>query len=139
MSNLEIEEGQNESIDFSKIDKMANLQLGVIPAVAQHAETGEVLIIAYANRQAVENSLKSRLATFFSTSRNELWIKGNSSGDALIIDKVLVNCEQNSVLYLVRPEKGTACHTTRRSGERRVSCFYRELTPSGLKFLEGRE
>jgi phosphoribosyl-AMP cyclohydrolase len=112
----------------------------VLPVVVQHAESKEVLILAYANRQALEYSLKNKVASFWSTSRNELWIKGATSGDVLELVEVRVNCEQNSLLYLVRPKTGSVCHTKDSHGVARSSCYYRRLGADGsLEFLPGAE
>jgi phosphoribosyl-AMP cyclohydrolase len=96
-----LEEGNTLNIDFQKLKKVANCGEDIIPAVAQDAETGEVLIVGYANKLALDTAQKERMATFWSTSRNELWIKGKTSGDFLEIVEICVNCEQNSILYRV--------------------------------------
>ena len=77
------------------------------------------------------------MATFWSTSRNELWIKGKTSGDYLEIVEVRVNCEQNSVLYRVRPKGQGACHTKDKDGVARSGCYYRIIEKDGaLSFAE---
>ena len=111
MSDQELEEGQALRLDFKKLRKIASGQADVIPAVAQDAVTGEVLILGYANELALQTALREKKATFWSTSRNELWIKGLTSGDFLELLEVRVNCEQNSILYKVRPAGQGACHT----------------------------
>ena len=88
----ELEESCELMLDFKKLKKIASCLEDVIPAVAQCADTGEVLIIGYVNMLALETALKENMATFWSTSRNELWIKGKTSGDYLEIVDVLVNC-----------------------------------------------
>ena len=98
----EIEEGLNLALDFTKLKKIAQCKEDVIPAIAQCADTGEVLIVGYVNKLALETAVKEGMATFWSTSRNELWIKGKTSGDFLEIVDILVNCEQNSIVYKVR-------------------------------------
>ena len=98
----EIEEGLNLSLDFTKLKKVAACSEDVIPAIAQCADTGDVLIVGYVNKLALETAVKEGMATFWSTSRNELWIKGKTSGDYLEIVDILVNCEQNSIVYKVR-------------------------------------
>lgn len=118
MSDQELEEGQALRLDFKKLRKIASGQADVIPAVAQDAVTGEVLILGYANELALQTALREKKATFWSTSRNELWIKGLTSGDFLELLEVRVNCEQNSILYKVRPA-GQA-RATRRTTARRV-------------------
>ena len=104
MNHHELEEGKTLQIDFKKLGKVAGCGEDLIPAVAQDHDTGEVLIVGYANELALKTALSENMATFWSTSRNELWIKGKTSGDYLEIVEVRVNCEQNSVLYRVRPK-----------------------------------
>ena len=108
----------------------------LIPVAVQDAATGEVLIIASANRLALEETLKRGLATFWSRSRNELWVKGLTSGDTLKIEEIRVNCEQNSLLYRVTPQGSGACHAKRENGESHTSCFYRRLDGESLVILE---
>jgi phosphoribosyl-AMP cyclohydrolase len=108
----------------------------VVPVAVQDADSKEVLIIAYANEEALQHTLTHGVATFWSTSRNELWIKGATSGDTLEIVEVRVNCEQNSLLYLVRPQGDGACHTTNADGQSRTSCYYRRLRDDKLEFVE---
>ena len=80
------------------------------------------------------------MATFWSTSRNELWIKGKTSGDYLEIIEICVNCEQNSILYKVVPRGKGACHTKNRDGKARSGCYYRTLlNESTLGFVNGKE
>ena len=93
---------------------------GLVPAVAQDAETGEVLMLAYANRAAVEATVETGRAHYFSRSRDELWEKGATSGHVQEIEEVRVDCDGDSLLYRVDQEGG-ACHTGYRS------CFYRTL------------
>lgn len=131
MSNPQLEEGSQLSLDFTKLRKIAAGREDVIPAVAQDAATGEVLILGYANKLALETALRERKAVFWSTSRNELWIKGLTSGDYLELVEVRVNCEQNSLLYKVRPAGQGACHTKGADGRSRSGCYYRRLRPDG--------
>ena len=92
----------------------------------QNADTKEIILIAYTNREALNHTMKSRIATFWSTSRNELWIKGKSSGYTFEILEIRVNCEQNSLLYIVRPMSGGICHTRNSEGRAR-DCYYRRI------------
>jgi len=123
----QIEEGELLHLDFGKIRSIGKTEEDVIPVVVQEHGTGEVLIIAYANRQALDYSLKNRVAAFWSTSRNELWVKGKTSGDTLTLIEARVNCEQNSILYIVSIDGEGACHTKDRNGKPRKSCFYRTI------------
>jgi phosphoribosyl-AMP cyclohydrolase len=80
------------------------------------------------DRGCAETSLRERTAVLWSTSRNELWRRGATSGDVLELAEIQVNCEQNSLLYLVRRTTGGACHTVAQSGSSRPSCYYRAIT-----------
>ncbi|BDG15914.1 bifunctional phosphoribosyl-AMP cyclohydrolase/phosphoribosyl-ATP diphosphatase HisIE [Thermus brockianus] len=107
---------------------------GLVPVVVQDARTGEVLTLAYANREALEETLRTRRSTFYSRSRQALWRKGETSGHFQEVVEVLLDCDGDAVVYKVLP-KGPACHT----GER--SCFHRPLlqekaTPSLGEVLE---
>ena len=116
-------------IDFEKLKKVGNLDCHVVPCCVQDSETLEVLNIAYVNREALEYTLKHKKAAFWSTSRNELWVKGLTSGDYLNLVDVRVNCELNSLVYLVKLSTGAQCHTGRRS------CYYRSLlTPENFEW-----
>ena len=131
----ELEEGSALQLDFSKLQKVAKAASPVLPVVVQDADSHEVLVVAYANREALEHSLKTGVATFWSTSRNELWIKGATSGDTLKLVDVRVNCEQNSLLYLVRMMGGGVCHTKDAEGKTRPTCYYRAIRDGKLVHL----
>ncbi|MCU4926958.1 phosphoribosyl-AMP cyclohydrolase [Halobacteria archaeon AArc-dxtr1] len=93
---------------------------GLVPAVAQDAETGEVLMLAYASAEAVSRTRETGLAHYYSRSREELWQKGKTSGHVQNVREVRVDCDADALLYLVDQEGG-ACHTGYRS------CFYRTV------------
>ncbi|MEM8867142.1 MAG: phosphoribosyl-AMP cyclohydrolase [Verrucomicrobiota bacterium] len=131
MTHEELEEGNVLNLDFTKLRKVASCEADVLPAIAQDATTGEVLIVGYANQLALDTARECGMATFWSTSRNELWIKGKTSGDYLKLEEVRVNCEQNSMLYLVTPAGKGACHTKDASGVARSGCYYRRLKADG--------
>lgn len=118
----DVEEGTALLLDFTKLDDIA----GVVPCAVQDVETREVILVAYVNQQALEHTVQSGSATFWSTSRHELWEKGASSGETFEVVEIRVNCEQNSLLYLVRPRHGGICHTSNVTGAPR-NCFYRRL------------
>jgi len=102
-----------EKLDFKKGN-------GLIPVIVQDSKTKEVLMQAYANRQAVEYTLKTGKGTYWSRSRNELWVKGETSGHTQKIISVLIDCDYDSILYIV-DQAGPACHT----GEN--TCFFNKL------------
>ena len=108
----------------------------LIPVVTQDFTTKEVLILAFANKQAFEETVKSGYATYWSRSRSELWKKGLTSGDMLKIEEIRINCEQNSLLYLVTPEGKGACHAKREDGNPHSSCYYRKIDGEKLIFVE---
>jgi phosphoribosyl-AMP cyclohydrolase len=126
-----LEEGRELQLDFDKLAKVAQTGVPVLPAVVQDARTGEVLIVAYVNQEALDYTLEHKIAAFWSTSRNELWVKGATSGDSLRLVEVRVNCEQNSLLYRVEPLGKGACHTKDAAGNTRTSCYYRRIQDDG--------
>ncbi|MEM7662642.1 MAG: phosphoribosyl-AMP cyclohydrolase [Pseudomonadota bacterium] len=93
---------------------------GLIPAIAQDAETGEVLMMAWMNAQSLHKTIKTKRATYWSRSRKKLWVKGETSGHTQTVVDMLIDCDQDTVLLKVR-QVGGACHTGRRS------CFYRKI------------
>jgi phosphoribosyl-AMP cyclohydrolase len=121
-----LEEGDQLTLDFRKMAKAAAQSPDVIPCAVQNADTLEVILVAYVNEEALRHSVETRTATFWSTSRRELWIKGKTSGETFDLLEVRVNCEQNSLLYVVRPRRGDICHTKNQAGQPR-NCFYRRL------------
>ncbi len=132
----QLEEGNDLLIDFDKLGKVAQCGEAVVPVVVQDADSKQVLFVAYANQAALEYALEHGVATFWSTSRNELWVKGATSGDTLQLVEVRINCEQNSLLYLVRLLGQGACHTKGADGTSRRSCYYRRIEGGKLEFVE---
>ena len=128
-----LEEGSALLLDFGKLRQVATCREPVVPVAVQDADSKELLIIAYANGAALRYTLEHGVAAFWSTSRDELWVKGATSGDTLEIVEVRVNCEQNSLLYLVRPMGKGACHTKNSAGETRRSCYYRRIAGDHLE------
>ncbi len=106
---------------------MATCGDDVVPVAVQDADTREMLILAYANEHALAEARRRGVCVLWSTSRRKLWIKGETSGDVLDLVEIRVNCEQNSLLYLVKPRRTGACHTRGPDGRTRRSCFYRAL------------
>ncbi len=123
----EIEEGQTFQLDYDKLAKAVASSPGIIPVAVQNVDSGEVILVAYVNELALQRSLEVGEAVFWSTSRNELWHKGMESGNTFELLEVRVNCEQNSLLYRVRPRGGGMCHTRNASGQSRQGCYYRRL------------
>ena len=130
MSNLE--EGSELKLDWAKLEKAVASSPGIVPVAVQNADTSEVILVAYTNELAFRKSLETRSLVLWSTSRNELWEKGKTSGETFDLIEVRINCEQNSLLYRVRPRRGGICHTKNRKGEPR-NCYYRKLDLAGGK------
>jgi phosphoribosyl-AMP cyclohydrolase len=102
-------------MDFTKLD-------GLSPAVVQDDGTGDVLMVGFMNEEALQKTRASGFATFFSRTRGKLWTKGETSGNRLAVKRILVDCDDDTILLKVTAlGDGVACHT----GER--SCFHREL------------
>jgi phosphoribosyl-AMP cyclohydrolase len=99
---------------------------GLVPAIAQDAETGEVLMLAWMNREAFEETLRTGQAVYFSRSRNRLWRKGEESGNVQIVVGIFIDCDADTVLLKVRQVGGTACH------EGYKSCFFRKVDDGEL-------
>jgi phosphoribosyl-AMP cyclohydrolase len=109
--------------DFSKGD-------GLLPAIAQDAETGDVLMLAYMNEASYAETLQTGRAVYFSRSRGKLWRKGEESGNVQKVQEIHLDCDADTILLKVEQIGGAACHVGYRS------CFFRKVTPEGLK-IEG--
>jgi len=104
----------------------------LIPVVTQNFHTLEVLILAYVNKTAFEETVLSGYATYYSRSRKEIWKKGSTSGDFLKVDEIRINCEQNSLLFLVTPEGKGVCHARNKEGQSYNTCYYRKVEGENL-------
>ncbi|MGC8868908.1 MAG: bifunctional phosphoribosyl-AMP cyclohydrolase/phosphoribosyl-ATP diphosphatase HisIE [Sulfurihydrogenibium sp.] len=102
------------------LDKISFNEDGLVPVIAQNYYNGKILMQAYANKEAIQETIKSGYATYFSRSRQSLWKKGETSGNLQKVIDIKIDCDEDSLIYLV-VEEGPACHT----GEE--SCFYRNL------------
>ena len=109
-------------IDFQKSG-------GLVPAIAQDADTGEVLMLAWMNAEAFEETVRTNRAVYFSRSRNRLWRKGEESGNVQEVKSVAIDCDADTVLLKVKQIGGAACH------EGYKSCFFRELAGSELRTI----
>ena len=119
-------------LDFTKLARIPEGS-NVIPVAVQNAITNEVILVAYTNKVAFDETIKLRKAVFWSTSRNELWFKGQDSGNTFTVNSIYVNCEQNSLVYKVTPDKGNICHTSINNVSN--NCFYRELDMETLELV----
>lgn len=113
---------QATSPDFSKGD-------GLIPAIAQDAETGEVLMMAYMNAESYAETLATGRAVYYSRSRKKLWRKGEESGNVQQVRAIYLDCDNDTLLLKVHQIGGAACHTGYKS------CFYRQVMPEGFKVV----
>lgn len=128
---IELEEGLKLNPQFEK-------RGGLLPVAVQETSTGQVLMLASVNKEALSKTLKTKMATFWSTSRNQLWTKGETSGDYLQIDKILIDCDQDALVYQVSLVGNGVCHTFDAEGKHRKACFYRELDleENSLQFIK---
>ena len=129
---IDLEEGLQFSPQFDK-------RGGLLPVAVQEIETGQLLMLASINEEALQKTIKTGLATFWSTSRNQLWTKGETSGDALRVDNILIDCDQDALVYQVTLLGNGVCHTFNQQGNHRKACFYREvnLVKNKLQFIKG--
>ena len=107
---------------------MSNIEFdekGLIPAVIQDTDTGEVLMLGYMNEESLRRTMKSKEVWFYSRTRQELWHKGETSGNIIKVQNIKYNCENNSLLVTAHPT-GPVCHTGNKT------CFYRDLTEDDL-------
>ncbi len=127
----QLEEGITLMPQFSK-------RGGILPVVVQETSTGQILMLASINEEAFQKTLETKLATFWSTSRDKLWTKGESSGDLLRINNILIDCDQDAIVYQVTLLGNGVCHTFDVNGNHRKACFYRELNidQNKLQFIE---
>ena len=108
--------------DFSKCG-------GLLPAIAQDDATGDVLMMAYMNEEAYAETLETGRAVYFSRSRGKLWRKGEESGNVQEVKAVFLDCDRDTILLSVKQIGDAACHKGYRT------CFYRQVTPEGLKVI----
>jgi phosphoribosyl-AMP cyclohydrolase len=110
------------TVDFDKSG-------GLIPAIAQDIDTGQVLMMAWMNREAYEETLRTGRAVYFSRSRGKLWRKGEESGNVQEVREVYIDCDADTILLKVHQLGGAACH------EGYASCFFRKVEPEGLRVV----
>ncbi|MEI7554314.1 phosphoribosyl-AMP cyclohydrolase [Candidatus Chlorohelix sp.] len=113
LETLSVEGTETVSLDFGEDGQ------NLIPAIVQETSSGEVLLVAFMNREAFERTLQTGKAHFWSRSRQTLWLKGETSGQFLLVQEFFINCEENSLLLKVNLAGGIACHTGHKS------CYYR--------------
>ncbi|MEA3470111.1 MAG: phosphoribosyl-AMP cyclohydrolase [Thermodesulfobacteriota bacterium] len=94
---------------------------GILPAIVQDFETNEVLMLAYVNRESFDKTVETGKATYWSRSRNTLWVKGETSGNLQLVREIRIDCDSDTILFKVEQKGGAACHEGYRS------CFYRSF------------
>ena len=109
-------------LDFNKTD-------GLVPAIAQDYQTGEILMLAYMNPDAFNATLSTGKATYYSRSRQTLWVKGETSGNMQLIKEIWIDCDDDTVLLKVEQLGGAACHTGHRS------CFYKKIEDGSIRIM----
>ena len=114
---------------MSFYDKLKFTEDGLIPAIIQEAGTGRVLMMAWMNHEAWEETLKTGRAVYFSRSRKKLWRKGEESGNVQEVRAIFLDCDADTILLKVHQIGGAACH------EGFASCFFRKLTPEGVEVV----
>ena len=102
---------------------------GLIPAIAQDHATGEILMLAYMNQKAFDATLSSGKATYYSRSRQTLWIKGETSGNVQLVKEIRLDCDNDTVLLKVEQLGGAACHTGHRS------CFFKKIEHGAIRVI----
>jgi phosphoribosyl-AMP cyclohydrolase len=110
-------------LDFNKTG-------GLVPAIVQDYQTGEILMLAYMNPAAFNATLSSGKATYYSRSRQTLWVKGETSGNMQLIKEIRIDCDDDTVLLKVEQLGGAACHTGYRT------CFYKKVEDGSIRIME---
>ncbi|MEO1013050.1 MAG: phosphoribosyl-AMP cyclohydrolase [Bacteroidota bacterium] len=123
---IELEEGTEFIPQFDK-------RGGLLPVAVQETGSGQLLMLASITEEALHQTIKTGLATFWSTSRNKLWVKGETSGDFLTVDHILVDCDQDAFVYQVTLQGDGVCHTYNKNGTHRKACFYRNVDAKNNK------
>ncbi|MBP5992408.1 MAG: bifunctional phosphoribosyl-AMP cyclohydrolase/phosphoribosyl-ATP diphosphatase HisIE [Acinetobacter sp.] len=112
------------------LDEVKFNEQGLIPAIAQHHQTGRILMVAWMNREALSLTAEKNQAVYFSRSRSKLWHKGEESGHFQTVHEIRLDCDADVIVLQIEQNGGIACHTGRES------CFYRKLTPNGWEIVD---
>ena len=123
-----MQDSDGKTVDSAVFDAIAFDAKGLVPAIAQQHDSGEVLMMAWMNREAVERTLATGVVHYWSRSRNRIWRKGESSGQIQTLKELRVDCDGDTLLLLVDQE-GLACHTGRRN------CFFTAVRDGGLETI----
>ncbi len=117
-------------MDLSFIDELKFDEKGLIPAITQDYETGEVLMVAYMNKDSLKETFEKKLCSYWSRSRQKYWVKGETSGHTQEVKEVFVDCDKDVILFKIK-QNGGACHTGNKS------CFSWKITDEGKIIEEG--
>ncbi len=109
------------------LDELKYNSDGLIPVITQDYKNNEILMLAYMNKEALKTTIQTKKATYWSRSRQQLWIKGETSGHYQLVKDIFIDCDQDTLLLKVEQIGGSACHTGQ------YSCFYRKLTEKGIE------
>lgn len=131
MNKKSVEESDALALSFDKN--------GLLPVIVQDMESSKILMLAYVNEQAFRVTLTTGYATFWSRSRKSLWTKGETSGNKIKVLEILVDCDQDSLIFKVEKVGGGVCHTKNISGNYRESCFYRRIQVPETKLYKTEE
>lgn len=118
MEKNELEESNKLNLQFEK-------RGGILPVIVQEAGSKEILMLGYVNQVAIDKTIRTGKAAFWSTSRNQIWTKGETSGDYLKVEEIRTDCDQDALIFLVNMQGTGACHTKNKQGLTRKTCFYR--------------
>ncbi|OHX65243.1 phosphoribosyl-AMP cyclohydrolase [Flammeovirga pacifica] len=125
MDKKALEEGKLLDIQFEK-------RGGFVPVIVQDVDSMEILMQGWGNKESLKVTMEKGMATFWSTSRNELWTKGETSGEYLKMVEILTDCDQDALLYKVKMMGKGACHTKNKDNQPRTSCFYRKVDEDNM-------
>ena len=127
---ISINFGEQLMNNLQWLDEVKFNEQGLVPAIAQHHQTGRVLMMAWMNREALARTAEKNQAVYFSRSRNKLWHKGEESGHFQTVHEIRLDCDADVIILQIEQHGGIACHTGRES------CFYRKLTANGWEIVD---
>lgn len=127
---ISINFGEQLMNNLQWLDEVKFNEQGLVPAIAQHHQTGRVLMVAWMNREALALTAEKNQAVYFSRSRNKLWHKGEESGHFQTVHEIRLDCDADVIILQIEQHGGIACHTGRES------CFYRKLTANGWEIVD---
>ena len=120
------------AVDQDLLEKVKYNEKSLVPGIVQDMHSGEILMQAYMNKESLKKTIETGNATFWSRSRQKLWMKGETSGNIMKVQGLLIDCDEDSLVLLVNPE-GPACHTGDRTCYHRVLAKNEDMQKSGCK------